>query len=223
MGYRPITDFWILARPKVKYYGAYPSGFLERARALLGVTINDPVLHVCGGKVRDYPYPRRAVGPRDGTVDIDPDTNPDWVLDVRDLGSDPKSVQPDPNVLGGVVSAHRDRPDNQWAGILIDRPYTQADHEHYQAPEDAFPDNLNALLKNCLSLVKPGGRVGVLDYLCPRPPRVGVKYVAAVAVLCGFGNRIRVYSVFEREAARPDLDAPTVNEAPTVDVEDDPF
>lgn len=37
MSYRPITDFWILARPKVKYYGAYPSGFLERARALVGV------------------------------------------------------------------------------------------------------------------------------------------------------------------------------------------
>ena len=35
MGYRPITDLWFLARPKVKYYGAYPNGFLERARALL--------------------------------------------------------------------------------------------------------------------------------------------------------------------------------------------
>jgi len=23
MNYRPITDIWILARPKVKYYGAY--------------------------------------------------------------------------------------------------------------------------------------------------------------------------------------------------------
>jgi hypothetical protein len=32
VSYRPITDVWILARPKVKYYGAYPNGFLERAR-----------------------------------------------------------------------------------------------------------------------------------------------------------------------------------------------
>ena len=31
MSYRPITDVWILGRPKVRYYGAYPSGFLERA------------------------------------------------------------------------------------------------------------------------------------------------------------------------------------------------
>lgn len=31
--YRPICDLWILARPKVKYYGAYPNGFLERAAA----------------------------------------------------------------------------------------------------------------------------------------------------------------------------------------------
>jgi hypothetical protein len=42
--YRPITDTWILERAKLKggqkYYGAYLGGFPERARALLGVTIN---------------------------------------------------------------------------------------------------------------------------------------------------------------------------------------
>jgi len=53
MSYRPITDIWFLARAKLKggveYYGAYLGGFPERARALLGATINEPVLHVCGG------------------------------------------------------------------------------------------------------------------------------------------------------------------------------
>lgn len=42
MNYRPIGgDRWDLARPKLlgghKYYGAYPAGFLERARALMAV------------------------------------------------------------------------------------------------------------------------------------------------------------------------------------------
>ena len=64
MTYRPITDTWILTRAKLKrghtFYGAYPGGFPERARALLGVTINDPVLHVCGGKIKYYPYPMRS-------------------------------------------------------------------------------------------------------------------------------------------------------------------
>ena len=30
--HRPICDTWILARPKVSYHGAYPSGFVEWAR-----------------------------------------------------------------------------------------------------------------------------------------------------------------------------------------------
>ena len=46
MSYRPITDVWILARSKVPYYGAYPAGFLHRARTLLGVDAVGAVLHV---------------------------------------------------------------------------------------------------------------------------------------------------------------------------------
>ena len=36
MSYRPITDVMILARSKTKYYGAFPAGFLSRARWELG-------------------------------------------------------------------------------------------------------------------------------------------------------------------------------------------
>jgi len=31
LSYRPITDVWIFARSKVKYFGAYSAGFLSRA------------------------------------------------------------------------------------------------------------------------------------------------------------------------------------------------
>jgi len=52
---RPIMDMWALARPKLKdglkYYGAYPAGFLQRARDLIGCSLNDSVLHVCSGMV----------------------------------------------------------------------------------------------------------------------------------------------------------------------------
>jgi len=46
MSYRPITDFWILARYATAL--TYPGGFLHHARAPLGVGPDDPVLHVCG-------------------------------------------------------------------------------------------------------------------------------------------------------------------------------
>jgi hypothetical protein len=72
MTYRPITDMWILARARLKdgqtFYGSYPGGFPERARALLGVSIYDSVLHVCGGKIKYYPYPH-SIGPNDRTLD----------------------------------------------------------------------------------------------------------------------------------------------------------
>lgn len=82
MSYRPICDIWLLARPKVAYYGAYPAGFLGRARDLLGVTPTSYVLHVCGGKVRDYPY--RGLSQNDYTMDLDQDLKPDFCQDVRE-------------------------------------------------------------------------------------------------------------------------------------------
>jgi len=178
MTYRPITDIWILARPKVKYYGAYPSGFLERARALLGVTTDDAVLHVCSGKVRDYPF--RGLGPNDVTIDIDPDTKPDYVHDCR------YSL---PQREGG------------WPAILADPPYSAEDADHYTAGASKLPI-APALLANCLLHVRPGGRVGILHYQWPRPPeKVGhyrIKCVALVGVIAGYGNNLRAFSVFEK-------------------------
>jgi hypothetical protein len=34
MSYRPFTDVWILARPKSKYFGVYPAGFLATGQRL---------------------------------------------------------------------------------------------------------------------------------------------------------------------------------------------
>lgn len=173
--YRPITDTWFLARSKVRYYGAFPAGFLQRARDLLGVGIEDAVLHVCSGMVKEYPY--SGFGYNDKTLDIDPSLNPDFCQDAR---------QPLPLNDG--------RP---WNAVLIDRPYTPEDAKHYASGPDVLPP-LNQLLKDCLKVVKEGGKVGVLDYITPHPPK-NTRFVADIKVTTGFNNRPRNYSVFARE------------------------
>ena len=233
MAYRPITDIWMLCRPKVAYYGAYPSGFLERARYLLGVTIFDPVLHVCGGKVKDYqsgPMRGKGLGPNDRTVDLDPEVEPDFLLDVRKLGTSAGDVFPhwtpaDTVQRGlmpdqpefrhietgmyevesggeGVFSTHSGADRRPWAASLIDRPYTEEDAGNYNVGSDVLP-SLNDLLKRALAVTRIGGRVGVLDYYFPRPPTTGVTLVACIGVTVGWGNRMRCFSVFERTAANP--------------------
>ncbi len=176
MSYRPITDIWILARPKVAYYGAYPAGFLERARALLGVAIDDTVLHVCSGRVRDYPF--RGLGPNDKTVDIDRALKPDYKMDIRD----------------GL-------PLNRagWPAVLADPPYTEADAAHYAHGAAVLP-SAGQLLALCLNGIRPGGRVGILHYEWPRPPNwlKGIRCVALIGVITGYGNRMRAFSVFEK-------------------------
>lgn len=171
MTYRPITDTWILTRPKVKYHGAFPAGFLHRARALLGVRRLDAVLHVCGGKVRDYPY--RGFGPNDKTLDLDPSCLPDFLQDCR-----------------------LPLPSGPWEAVLIDRPYTEEDAAKYAPGADALPA-INSLLANAIAVVPLGGCVGVLDYIWPSPPQNATER-AVVGVGTGRGGRARWFTVFER-------------------------
>lgn len=177
MTYRPITDVWFLARAKlkgrVKYYGAYLGGFPERARALLGVTIDDPVLHVCGGMARLYPY-RGGFGPNDRTLDLDPLCKPDFLADAR------KSYP------------------NGFRAILADPPYSEEDADAYAPGWTRYPPP-NLIVKLGLEAVPVGCRVGIIHYILPSPPKTA-RFVAAISVLCGFNNRGRIYSVFERTA-----------------------
>lgn len=185
--YRPICDVWILARPKIQFYGAYPNGFLERARPLLGVTIRDAVLHVCGGRARDYPNKRRGFGPHDKVLDLDAGLRPDYHQNAQDA-LPAYGVHCDPAHAGQPVG---------WPALLADPPYTEADAEQYVPGKDLLPLP-DLVLRRMLEAVRPGGRVGMLHYYLPRPPRDTV-FVACVGVIVGFGNRMRVFSVFEKE------------------------
>jgi hypothetical protein len=190
VSYRPITDTWILARPKVKYYGAYPNGFLERARVFMPVTRTEPVLHLCGGMVKSYPTWAKLC-PNDLTLDIDPELQPDLVHDVRNGVPSPLAFPEPPRSDGARWSL--------WRGILIDRPYTLEDASHYKCGPLVLPP-IKKLLANALGMCTVGGRVGVLDYVFPRPPKEGVKLIAKVSVCVGYDNRDRCFSVFERLA-----------------------
>ncbi len=182
MSYRPITDVMILARSKTKYYGAFPAGFLHRAIALLGVGRDAYVLHVCAGKVREYPF--RGFGKNHKTLDLNPKTKPDFLQDAREPFPIPRGT------------GHP-----EWDAVLIDRPYTDEDAEHYVA-EGLEEGSLvlptaNQLVANAVKVLPVGGRVGIIDYLWPQPPKNATE-VAVIAVGTGRNSRARWYTVFER-------------------------
>lgn len=214
--YRPITDTWILAREKLKggqkFYGSYLGGFPERARVLLGVTIDDPVLHVCGGMARAYPY-KGGFGPNDKTMDLDPRTEPNLLHDAREpwmyRGKDDPDYKDGYSVCVGWRGFLKGRIDKSCEGIfedykfkayLIDPPYSETDAEHYIGGTGAsvYPSP-SLLLKRAFEVMEVGQRVGIIHYMLPKPPP-NARFVACVQVICGFNNRARCYSVFEKLA-----------------------
>jgi hypothetical protein len=177
VSYRPITDVWFLARARLKggatYYGAYLGGFPERARALLGATIGEPVLHVCGGCARLYPY-AGGFGNHDKTLDLNRALKPDYLQDAREAYP------------------------HGFKAMLADPPYSADEAEHYTPGRSAYPAP-NVIVRNAIAALKVGHRVGIIHYLLPKAP-ANARFVAAVGVMCGFNNRIRCYSVFEKTA-----------------------
>ena len=178
MTYRPIGDIWWLARAKLKdgkrLYGAFPGGFLERARALLGCRLDEPILHVCGGAARYYPY-KRGFGQNDKTLDLDPEFSPDFCQDAR-----------------------LPFPDGDWAAVLLDPPYSEFDAAKYRVGAAVYPKP-TLLLENAFKVLASGRRAGILHYMIPSPPK-GAVFVAAICVLVGYNNRARMFSVFEKSS-----------------------
>jgi hypothetical protein len=165
-----------------KRYGSYPAGSLEKFRLLMGVHIDDPVLHVCGGLVRYYPY-ERAFGPNDKTLDLDESTEPDFLQDAR---------KPYPK---------------GFKAIIMDPDYTAADAAVRPMGAGTMP-NPRVMLRLALDALKPGRRVGILHEVVPSPPTIEqgkgerrkptALFVAKIDVGIGFNNRERVFSVFEK-------------------------
>lgn len=180
MGFRPITDVWILARSKVKYFGAYPAGFLSRARDLLGTGIGDQVLHVCAGKVREYPY--RGFGEYDITMDLDSKLA-DIYGDARNRDDYQRAIEKHPQIQG----------------VLADPPYT-TDFAGKYAPGPLFFPTADEIVKHSIEILPVGGRVGILSLHWPRYPKTKARQIAVVAVYVGNGNLGRTFAVYERTA-----------------------
>lgn len=200
-----MNDAWILARSKVKYYGAYPSGFLKRARRqLVGGDPEKIIWHIPGGMAREYNGTKGGIllegfGKNDKTIDLNPECKPDYLIDVRNLRECFKSFGTGQISFNQTKLEHpRDiqsialRPD----AIIIDRPYTLKDADHYPPGADKFPQ-LSKLIKDCLEIVKPGCFVGAIDY---EWPQLGKNYreVFLHPVLTGRGNKIRLFSGWEK-------------------------
>lgn len=188
MSYRPISDVWWLARCKyknsVKRYGGYLGGFPERARVLIGCPLDQPMLHVCGGMAKHYPY-KRGFGINDRTMDLDEKCEPDILHDCR-LIAWPKGINlASPDFI-------------YWGGILIDPPYTEEDATKYSPGADKYP-NPHQLVQTAINTLRVGYKVGIIHYIVPRCPK-NAMFVASIAVKCGFGNRVRTFNVFERTA-----------------------
>jgi hypothetical protein len=170
MSYRPICDIWILARSKVKFFGAYPAGFLSRSRDLLGVNHQDRVLHVCSGKVREYPYD--GFGPNDVTFDLDATLGPDIIGDANELADYKRTLELYPDIKA----------------ILADPPYSETWAYNYSPGRRKFP-NVNTIVRNAIEVLPAGGRVGVLSLRWTRYPKDKAKQVVALAsVYVGNGD-----------------------------------
>ena len=194
--YRPITDNWLLAPSKIKYWGSYPSGFLQRARDLL-CRMDEPLLHVCSGRVREYPG--YGVGPYDRTLDINPALEPDFCQDARQPWLQPG--------FGNWAKV-------RWPAILMDPPYTKADAAQYQQyckvqPPEAPPwgtikmaevlPTCKELLTRAWEVLRPGGKVGLLHQFHPKWSPQDARLVAIIQVIQGCGQQPRCFSVWEKE------------------------
>lgn len=177
--FRPITDTWFLAPSKVGYYGAYPNGFLQRARVLL-CRITEPMLHVCSGMV--HRYPGYGYGPFDKRMDLDLECDPDYLQDARDPYPEPDEYPME----------------NKWPAILQDPPYTKEDATHYNVGADVLP-TCKELLTRAWEVLRPGGRVGILHQLHPAGPSKDARLAACITVIQGQNQRARIFTVYEKE------------------------
>jgi hypothetical protein len=152
---------------------------------MLGCSVEDPVLHVCGGLAREYPY-SGGFGSKDFTLDLDPAVCPDFLLDARkqwpSFGARLPFLQP-----------------LFWKGILIDSPYSPEDARKYPPGESVYPTP-EQLLKRATEVLSPGCRVGIIHYLWPRPVPGLSSEKGVFAVGTGRNGRARWFVVFERTA-----------------------
>lgn len=148
-------------------YGAFPKRFLPWALRLLG----------CESRPAEVLHVCSGALSKDdvrgGTrVDLRPEAAPDILADGRALPI----------------------ADATWRAVLLDPPYSPEYARDLYGTEYPRPSHL---LREAARVVRPGGRIGILHFLVPSPPK-GCSIVAVRGVTQGCGYRIRAFTVYER-------------------------
>lgn len=161
-----MVGTWIMGNnytTKSDYYGSYPHGYLKRVKSLFPE--KKSVLHLFSGMV-DASI---IAGKR---VDINPDTNPDYVDDAQTLLNVPL---------------------DDFDLVLADPPYSVEDCDHYKTTMIKRNKVMNAL-----SRLKSGSHVVWLDQVLPMYRKIDFKVVGVIGMVKSTNHRFRVITIFEK-------------------------
>lgn len=162
-----VVGTWIMGnnyRVKSTYYGGYPAGYLRRIQALFPDKGN--TLHLFSGKVDTDVFP----GER---VDINPDTDPDYVDDAQTLEKVPLE---------------------SYDLVLCDPPYSVEDCDHYQTSM-IKRNKVMAALGGRLS---SGTHVVWLDQVLPMYRKDQFCIDAVIGMVKSTNHRFRVVTIFRK-------------------------
>ena len=108
-----------------------------------------------------------------------------WTVDIR------------PEVKPWIVADGCALPlqDSSFPAVLLDPPYVPAWARQYGT---RYPPTY-PLLREAARVVRRGGRIGILHFLVPFPPK-GTKIVKVLGVSVGVGYQMRAFTVYERSA-----------------------
>jgi len=86
--------------------------------------------------------------------------------------------------------------DNTFSLVLMDPPYSQEYEKLYHSPRV----HLVKAIHESMRVLKPGGILALLHFLCPKNPSIGpFRRIALIGITCGVNHRIRALSVWRKD------------------------
>lgn len=162
-----IVGTWIMGnnyQVKSKYYGGYPAGYLRRVKAMFPEKQN--VLHLFSGRVDTSVIPGK-------TVDINPETNPDYVANAERMFNVPLQ---------------------NFDLVLADPPYSSEDCEHY----GTAMVNRNKVIEHMAGALEPGCHVVWLDQVLPMYRKDQFAIEGVIGMVKSTNHRFRVMVIFRK-------------------------
>ena len=162
-----VVGTWIMGnnyRVKSTYFGGYPAGYLKRIKALF--PDKKQVLHLFSGKVDTTIIPGK-------TVDINPDTQPDYIDDAQTLTNVPLE---------------------DFDLVMADPPYSVEDCDHYQTTMI----KRNKVMKVLGERLRSGTHVVWLDQVLPMYRKDQFDIEACIGMVKSTNHRFRVIIIFRK-------------------------